>query len=134
MDSSARSMEAAAQSRQPVSWASIKGLFAPASQLDTASEGPHRVLRLLGALDSRVAKELKAQARAFAEGDGVSWSLDLAGVSSWDAEGLAALVYALDVSELHGKQLTLVNPNTALRHTLELANLHRMFSIDDRNA
>ena len=134
MESSARSMDAASPSRQAASWASLKGLFGPASRLDAASEGAHRVVRLLGPLDGRVAAEIKAQARAFAEGEGTGWSLDLSGVSTWDAEGLQALVYALDVTEIAGKQLTLVNPGRALRHTLELANLHRMFAIDDRDA
>lgn len=134
MESSARSMDAASPSRPTASWASLKSMFAPASRLEPATEGPHHVLRLLGALDGRVAGEIKARARAFGEGEGAVWSVDLAGVTSWDAEGLAALVYALDVSELAGKQLTLVNPSRALRHTLELANLHRMFAIDDRDA
>ena len=63
------------------------------------------------------------------EQDGAGWAIDLSAVSAWDSEGLAALVYALDVSELGGKQLTVLNPSPALRQTLERAQLHRLFNI-----
>lgn len=134
MESSARSFDAASGRQPAVGFGALKRLFGAASRMDAAQVGTDRVLRLVGPLDGRVARELKAQARTFAEGEGGGWIVDLAGVSRWDAEGLAALVYALDVTEMAGKQLTLVNPGRALRETLELANLHRMFLIDDRDA
>lgn len=88
-----------------------------------------RVLRLFGALDKRLAKEVKAQARTFVEGDAPGWSIDLSHVTAWDGDGLAALVYALDVSELAGKTLQLVEPSSALRLTLERSQLHHLFAI-----
>lgn len=100
-----------------------------ASELVLESEGA-RCLHVVGALDKRVAKAMKAKARELASQEPAGpWTIDLAGVTAWDSEGLAALVYALDVSELNGHQLTLLSPSAKLRHTLERAQLHHLFSI-----
>jgi anti-anti-sigma factor len=90
-------------------------------------------LRVAGALDKGIARELKARAKALAEGDTAGFSIDLAEVTSWDGDGLAALVYALDVSELAGKRLVLLEPCARLRHTLERSQLHHLFAIVHRD-
>lgn len=90
-------------------------------------------LRLIGRLDGRMATEVKAHARAFTEGEATSWSIDLSGVTAWDGNGLAALVYALDVSELAGKTLYLVDPCLQLRQTMQRSQLHHLFPIVRRD-
>ncbi|MDB5096335.1 MAG: hypothetical protein JWM80_756 [Cyanobacteria bacterium RYN_339] len=90
-------------------------------------------LRVHGALDKGIARELKLQAKALADGEGQAVGIDLAEVTSWDGDGLAALVYALDVSELAGKRLVLLEPCDRLRHTLERSQLHHLFAIVRRD-
>lgn len=102
-------------------------------RIEADREGASRTLRLVGALDKRIARELKAQAKATAEAEGTHWVIDLSQVDAWDSEGLAALVYALDVSELQGKHLTLLEPSSRLRHTLERSQLHHLFNIAQRD-
>ena len=138
MDSSARSWDSDSALRQPTSlWETMRAAWsnlAAAPRVEPLAEGSQRVLRLVGALDRRVAAEVKAQSKAFADGDGTSWAIDLTDVNAWDSEGLSALVYALDVSDLAGKQLTLLDPSPALRHTLERSQLHHLFQIHLRDA
>lgn len=88
-----------------------------------------RVLRVMGPLDRRLAPQVKAQARLFTSGDATSWSIDLSAVTSWDGDGLAALVHALDLSDIAGKTLYLLDPNPRLRDTLERSQLHHLFPI-----
>ncbi len=92
-----------------------------------------RTLRIVGALDHRLARAVKAKAREFASQPAGLWTIDLAAVDLWDSDGLAALVYALDVSELNGHSLTLVDPCAELRFTLEKAQLHHLFAIETRD-
>lgn len=134
MESSARSLNSENTfGAQFAQWIGMKNMISPLSaRLATDHEGVGRVIRVMGALDKRIARELKVQAKAIAEGEGTSWSLDLSGVQSWDSDGLSALVYALDVSELAGKQLTLLEPSASLRQTLERAQLHHLFQIKYR--
>lgn len=134
MESSARSLNTENTfGAQFAQWIGMKNGVGPlASRLAADQEGVSRVIRVVGALDKRIAKELKGQAKAMAEGEGGSWCLDLSGVQTWDSEGLSALVYALDVSELNGKQLALLEPSPALRQTLERAQLHHLFQIKYR--
>jgi anti-anti-sigma factor len=103
-------------------------LGASASELEMKGEGA-RCLHVVGALDKRLAKVVKAKAREHVSQPAGPWTIDLAGVTRWDSEGLAALVYALDVSELNGHQLTLLSPSAPLRLTLERAQLHHLFTI-----
>jgi anti-anti-sigma factor len=141
MDSSARSWASEPSLRQPAGlwdglrgalggWGAAKGKKASKDAAPAVALGAD-CLRVVGPLDKRLARELKAQAKALAESAAPAWSLDLAGVTSWDSEGLAALVYALDDSELAGKQLTLLAPPAPLRQTLERAQLHHLFAIAD---
>jgi len=102
-------------------------------RIEAEREGTAHTLRLVGALDKRIARELKAQAKATAEAEGSHWVIDLSQVDAWDSEGLAALVYALDVSELQGKHLTLLEPSNRLRHTIERSQLHHLFNIAQRD-
>ena len=102
-------------------------------RLDVEVEGV-RTLRIVGALDHRIARAVKAKAREFASMPAGPWIIDLDGVDAWDGDGLAALVYALDVSELNGHALTLVDPCNELRFTLEKAQLHHLFAIETRDA
>lgn len=101
---------------------------APATRLVAELDGARR-LRVVGPLDKRVARALKAQAREFVSLSAGPWTIDLAKVSAWDGDGLASLVYALDLSELNGHVLTLAAPNPVLRATLERAQLHHLFPI-----
>jgi anti-anti-sigma factor len=134
MDSGARSLstgQGIGQAGSP--WEALRavwGQWTQATTITTGQKGALACLTLVGALDKRIAKEVKAQAQAFAAQEGAGWAIDLSGVTSWDSEGLAALVHALDVSELAHKQLTVLNPTAALRQTLEKAQLHRLFNID----
>jgi anti-anti-sigma factor len=91
-----------------------------------------RCLKVFGALDKGLARAVKARAREFVSQPQGAWTIDLHEVTSWDSEGLASLVYALDVSELNGHALTLVDPCEALRFTLEKAQLHHLFAIEQR--
>ena len=97
------------------------------------TEGGLRVLRLFGVLDKHLAKEIKLQAKSFADAEGATWSIDLSGVTAWDGDGLAALVYALDLSELSGKTVRLLDPCPRLRHTLQRSQLHHLFHIIHRD-
>jgi anti-anti-sigma regulatory factor len=97
------------------------------------AEDGTRVLRLFGVLDKRLAKEIKLQAQGFAQAEGNTWSIDLSGITAWDGDGLAALVYALDLSELSGKTVTLLDPCPRLRHTLQRSQLHHLFHIIHRH-
>ena len=90
-------------------------------------------LRISGALDKRNARELKRVAKVLAESDGLGFGIDLSRVDSWDGDGLAALVYALDVCELSGKRLQLIEPCSGLRHLLERSQLHHLFAIVHRD-
>jgi anti-anti-sigma factor len=100
-----------------------------AHQLEVVTGG----LRVRGGLDRGIARALKREAKALADGEGQGFSIDLAQASSWDGDGLAALVYALDVCELAGKRLVLVEPCPRLRHTLERSQLHHLFTIVRRD-
>ena len=114
------------------SWDALRaalGQVTRATTIEVSQAGPLSCLRVVGALDKRIAKELKAQAKAFSKSDGTAWAIDLSGVTAWDSEGLASLVYALDVSGLVGKHLSLLSPSNGLRQTLEKAQLHRLFII-----
>lgn len=102
-------------------------------RLEADLEGA-RTLRIVGALDKNLARGVKAKARAFVSQPAGAWTIDLAEVATWDSEGLASLVYALDVSELNGHSLTLVDPCPDLRFTLEKAQLHHLFQIVQRDA
>lgn len=129
MESSARSLSTG---QHVAPWDAVRAAFGQltrSTSLETGQKGALMCLSVVGAMDKRVAKELKAQAKAFAEQEGAGWAIDLSGVTTWDSEGLAALVYALDVSELANKPLSLLNPTDALRQTLEKAQLHRLFTI-----
>jgi len=111
-------------------WASIQRLVGHGARgIEATASG----LAIQGALDKGIARDLKARAKALAEGEGTGFSIDLAGVDAWDGDGLAALVYALDVSELAGKRLVLVEPCARLRHTLERSQLHHLFTIVRRD-
>lgn len=134
MESSARSLNTETNlGDQFAQWIGMKnGLNPLAARIATDPEGMSRTLKVTGALDKRIARALKGQAKAMAEAEGSNWSLDLSGVESWDSEGLSALVYALDISEVNGKQLTLLEPSGALRRTLERAQLHHLFQIKYR--
>lgn len=109
-------------------------LVGPREQrLETDLEGV-RALRIVGPLDHRLARGVKAKAREFVSQPAGPWIIDLAAVDAWDSDGLASLVYALDVSELNGHTLTLVDPCAELRFTLEKAQLHHLFAIEARSA
>lgn len=101
-------------------------------KLEADLEGA-RTLKIVGALDKHLARGVKAKAREFASQPAGTWSIDLAAVDAWDSEGLAALVYSLDVSELNGHALTLLDPCADLRFTLEKAQLHHLFHIVQRD-
>lgn len=101
-------------------------------RLEADLEGA-RTLRVVGALDKGLARGVKAKAREFASQPAGAWSIDLVAVDAWDSEGIAALVYALDVSELNGHSLTLLDPCPDLRFTLEKAQLHHLFAIVERD-
>lgn len=129
MESSARSLS---RGHHVAPWDAVKaalGQLTRSTTLEVGQKGTLRCLSLVGALDKRIAREIKAQARSFAEQESAGWAIDLSGVTAWDSEGLASLVYALDVSELANKPLSLLNPSSALRQTLERAQLHRLFTI-----
>ena len=111
-------------------WASlVRMVGGDAHQLEATPGG----LVVRGGLDKGIARELKRQAKELAEGEGTGFCIDLSAVTSWDGDGLAALVYALDVSELAGKRLVLVEPCARLRHTLERSQLHHLFAIVSRD-
>lgn len=134
MDSSARSWSQKPALGQSSSlWESFRAAWGQAQRVETA-DGAQRVLRVFGPLDKRLAPGVKAQAKAFVEGEGGAWAIDLSRVTSWDAEGLSALVYALDLSELANKSLTLLDPPAALRQTFERSQLHRLFPIQQHDA
>ena len=103
------------------------------SRVEATHEGARRV-RVVGALDKRAARALKARARELVSLPPAAWTIDLADVSSWDGDGIAALVYALDVSTLQGHELALADPGPALRAVLERAQLHHLFVITQRDA
>ncbi|MEB3220594.1 MAG: STAS domain-containing protein [Candidatus Sericytochromatia bacterium] len=91
-------------------------------------------LRLAGRLDRRLGATLRAEAReALARGTR-RWQIDLTDVTAWDAEGLAALVNALDHSEQAGATLELRAPSPPIRRVLARTQLHRMFVIIDAPA
>lgn len=135
MESSARSFATERPIAQPASlWAGLRGALGAfstpgARRVDTLQESHDRIVRVFGALDKRLAPEIKALARRYAIKDTGGWEIDLSQVQRWDSEGLAALVYALDLSEIAGVALTLLDPAPALRQTLEKAQLHRLFAI-----
>lgn len=132
MDSSARSLSTGQALGTGSAWEALRLAISQLTQtpsLATGQKGALTCLSVVGAMDKRIAREIKAQAKAMSEQETAGWAIDLAGVTAWDSEGLAALVYSLDVSELTGKQLTLLNPSPALRQTLEKAQLHRLFNI-----
>lgn len=137
MDSSARPWSPAPALHPPSGWDQLRRTLSalshgPARALEPDTERAVPCLRVMGALDRRLAPELKRQAQAFAALEAAGWSLDLSAVGAWDSDGIASLVYALDVSDLNGKTLTLLNPAPALRHTLERAQLHHLFLIDSQ--
>lgn len=119
--------------------AALGGLAGGREQTNTglqrASSGT-RCLQLVGVLDRHMARKIKQQAHALMNAPeaaaGAGWGIDLSEVSRWDSEGLAALVHVLDVSDRNGQPLTLFDPNPALRHTLEQAQLHHLFTIVQR--
>ena len=104
----------------------------PVKRLVADTEGT-RCLTVNGSLDKRVARAVKEHARTFVSAP-APWSIDLAGVDAWDAEGLASLVYALDVSEMNGCEFALVDPCPGLRATMQRAQLHHLFTIVRRDA
>lgn len=59
------------------------------------------------------------------------WQIDLSQIRRWDADGVALLVHALDVSEMNGRELQLLTPPQPLRAIIEKAQLHRIFWITD---
>ncbi|HEY9723398.1 MAG TPA: STAS domain-containing protein [Oscillatoriaceae cyanobacterium] len=134
MDSSASSWSQKSPLGQSSSlWESFRAAWGQTQRVETV-DGSQRVLRVFGALDKRLAPGLKEQAKAFTESDGGAWAIDLSHVTSWDAEGLSALVYALDLSELADKALILLDPPAALRLTFEQSQLHRLFPIQQHDA
>lgn len=104
----------------------------PVERLKAEQDGS-RCLRIVGGLDKRIARAVKDQARSFVSQPG-AWSIDLSGVDTWDAEGLASLVYALDVSEMNGCDFTLVAPCPGLRAMMQRAQLHHLFNIQTGDA
>lgn len=138
MDSSARQWSDSPALGAATGWEGVKRalstLTTPARRaLSPDTERAVPCLQVLGTLDKRLAPELKRQAQAFAALETTAWTIDLSAVANWDSDGLAALVYALDISDLNNKQLTLLNPSAALRHTLERAQLHHLFLIESPN-
>ncbi|MEB3197580.1 MAG: STAS domain-containing protein [Candidatus Sericytochromatia bacterium] len=109
-------------------WPSLRFMPPQASRL-ARLEWPLPGLRLSGPLDRKLAEALKAAARELTAQRVSQWQLDLAAVTRWDAEGVAALVHALDLAELNGQGLVLVSPPPALRRVFEQAQLHRLFAI-----
>ena len=112
-------------------WLRITGLLRGAQRHVEADPQGERVLKLYGTLDARLGREVKARAAHFTTGEARPWAIDLAGVTAWDGNGLAALVHALDVSERGGIALRLINPSARLKLTFERAQLHHLFAIAD---
>lgn len=102
-------------------------------RVEVVREGTSHVLVVHGALDKHIVLAFKARAKEIVQGEGQRWSIDLSRVQEWDSVGLAALVYALDVSELSNKPLELIDPCPRLRHTLQRSQLHHLFPIVHRD-
>jgi ABC-type transporter Mla MlaB component len=90
-------------------------------------------LRIEGALTRHTAAAVKQAAREMVGRPAGLWQIDLSRITRWDAEGLATLVHALDLSEINGSELQLVAPPVGLRDVLEKAQLHRLFWIVDES-
>lgn len=115
----------------PLTWESLRTWLHRPAGVVALEPGRIPCLRVTGRLDGRLGGTLKAQAEAISARGGRRWQIDLSGVRSWNAEGLAALVNALDLSERAGCELALRAPAPAIRRVLERAQLHRMFTITD---
>jgi anti-anti-sigma factor len=122
--------------RQPwaVAWGRLKGLWRHTEGAAWHPGGGVPCLRLTGRLDGRLGAVLRTEAREVVERGTRRWQLDLGGVTAWDAEGLAALVNALDHSEQAGATLELRAPSPPIRRVLARTQLHRMFVIVDAPA
>lgn len=95
---------------------------------------PVPCLHIVGDLNRRTAVTVKQAVRDAVSRPGGRWRIDLSRVARWDAEGLATLVHALDLSELNGRELQLVAPPPGLRAIIERAQLHRLFWIVDETS
>jgi anti-anti-sigma factor len=139
MNSSARSLpRPSTQTRPLVAWRGlmldvVQRLGLEKTQLEFSQASLCPSLRITGALDGRAAQALKAQAKHFVALETRAWSIDLSCLTRWDSSGLQALVYALDLSELAGKQLSLLNPPAPFRKTLISAQLHHLFTIVEQD-
>lgn len=94
---------------------------------------PIPCLSLEGELTRHTAPGVKQAVREVIARPAGRWQINLGGITRWDAEGLATLVYALDLSELNGRELQLVAPPAPLRGIIERAQLHRLFWIVDES-
>ncbi|MEB3327897.1 MAG: STAS domain-containing protein [Candidatus Sericytochromatia bacterium] len=112
-------------------WGRLKGLWRDTKGATWQPGGTVPCLRLTGRLDGRLGALLRAEAREVVARGTRRWQLDLGGVLAWDAEGLAALVTALDHSEQAGASLELRAPSPPIQRVLARTQLHRMFVIVD---
>ena len=84
-----------------------------------------------GEIDMRVAPTLRSILHGIIDEHPDEIRVDLASVPFIDSSGVATLVEALRLLMREKKVLTLENPSEAVRYTLRITQLLKVFGIDD---
>ena len=90
-------------------------------------------LFLSGEVDMRVAPELRTLLHRVIEEDPTDVAINLADVPFIDSSGVATLVEAQRLLMRKEKKLRLENPSDAVRYTLKITQLLRVFGLEEDN-
>jgi anti-sigma B factor antagonist len=102
----------------------------PTLEIAEDTEGPRRVLRVVGELDLATAPVLRHRLHEAIEAGHTDVVVDLPRLTFMDSTGISVLVDALkQVHRLKGR-LVLRNPTEGIRRVLEIAGLLSIFGLD----
>ena len=95
------------------------------------NDGTNVRLYLSGEVDMRVAPDLRTLLHRVIEEDPAELAVDLADVPFIDSSGVATLVEAQRILMGKEKKIRLENPSDAVRYTLKITQLLRVFGIEE---
>ena len=88
-------------------------------------------LYLSGEVDMRVAPELRSLLHRVLDEEPTDFSINLAEVPFIDSSGVATLVEAQRLFMRHEEKLRLESPSDAVRYTLKITRLLRVFELEE---
>lgn len=97
-------------------------------QIDSVNLSNHMLVRLTGRFDFSTRDQfIPSIKETLSNAEAAEVRIDLAGVVYIDSSALGMLLMARDIAKQREKEVTLSNPQTMVRQTLEMAQFSRLF-------